>query len=135
MASCGADAAAVVASDRKGPDDPGQWCAMPQASITTVAGGCSARKRASNAGTKMPSTLPMERIAMWLMVGWSLAELFFSLLPILLFHYGVPPDVLWAISSGALALFILGFASAMLRRSDGPTPSSCFPVPDASPRS
>jgi len=59
---------------------------------------------------------PIEWIAMWLMVGWSLASLFFSLLPVLLFHYGVSPAVLWAISSGALGLFILGFVSVMLRR-------------------
>jgi len=59
---------------------------------------------------------PIERIAMWLMVGWSLAALFFSLLPVLLFHYGAPPAVLWAVSSGALGIFILGFGSAMLRR-------------------
>jgi hypothetical protein len=51
---------------------------------------------------------PIERIAMWLMVGWSLAALFFSLLPVLLFHYGAPPAVLWAISSGALGLFFAG---------------------------
>ena len=59
---------------------------------------------------------PIEWIAMWLMVGWSLAALFFSLLPVLLFHYGVSPAVLWATSSGALGLFILGFVSVMLRR-------------------
>ena len=59
---------------------------------------------------------PIERIAMWLMVGWSLAALFFSLLPVLLFHFGASPAALWGISSGALGLFILGFVSVMLRR-------------------
>jgi hypothetical protein len=59
---------------------------------------------------------PIERIAMWLMVGWSLAALFFALLPVLLFHCGLPPALLWGLSSGALGLFILVFSSIMLRR-------------------
>jgi hypothetical protein len=56
---------------------------------------------------------PIEFIAMWLMVGWSLGALFFSLLPVVLFHYGVPPATLWALSSGSLALFISLFVGVM----------------------
>ncbi len=59
---------------------------------------------------------PIELIAMWIMVGCSLGALFLSLLPVVLFHYGVSQSALWATSSGTLGLFILVFVGILWNR-------------------
>ena len=59
---------------------------------------------------------PIELVAMWIMVGCSLGAVFLSLLPVVLFHYGVSQSVLWATSSGALGLFILVFVGMLWTR-------------------
>ena len=59
---------------------------------------------------------PIELIAMWIMVGCSLGALFLSLLPVVLFHYGMSDSALWASSSGVLGLFILVFVGVLWNR-------------------
>ena len=59
---------------------------------------------------------PIELIAMWIMVGCSLGALFLSLLPVVLFHYGVSQSTLWATSSSALGLFIFVFVGMLWTR-------------------
>jgi len=59
---------------------------------------------------------PIELIAMWIMVGCSLGAMFLSLLPVVLFHYGLSHSALWATSSGALGLFILVFLGMLWTR-------------------
>lgn len=44
---------------------------------------------------------------LWLMIESSLATLFFSLLPFVLFHLDVHDETMWAAASGTVALFLV----------------------------
>lgn len=44
---------------------------------------------------------------LWLMIESSLATLFFSLLPFAIFHLSADPQFMWAIASGAMAVFLV----------------------------
>jgi hypothetical protein len=53
--------------------------------------------------------LPVELLALWLMVGFSLSALLFSFLPILLVQLGVSENAAWRASSAALGLLLLAW--------------------------
>ena len=54
-----------------------------------------------------------ESMGMLATIGWSFGALFFSLLPLLFFHLGLSPNLVWGLSSGLLALFIVGFVCVL----------------------
>jgi hypothetical protein len=57
----------------------------------------------------------------WVMLEFSLAAVFFSLLPLPLGFLGVPPAAVWSISGSALILFIVAhgvFTAKLIRRGE-----------------
>jgi hypothetical protein len=68
--------------------------------------------------------LPSEVVALYVMVGNSLAALLFSLLPLPLVYMGIPRAIVWSLCSVLLAVFILftGWAIPRLARQRGATP-------------
>jgi hypothetical protein len=59
--------------------------------------------------------LPQEIIGLWAMLGASVGSLFFSLLPLPLYHLGISDPSLWTVCSASLAVYVLTFYVLALR--------------------
>jgi hypothetical protein len=59
------------------------------------------------AGTKLSPDHPSVWLPFWCIIEFSLATLFAALLPIVLHELGAPPPLVWTLSSGTLAAFLL----------------------------
>jgi hypothetical protein len=86
---------------------PAQDALLTAAEISMIFAGFSSilmvlRRRAEG-------WLPVELLALWLMVGFSLSALLFSFLPILLVQLGVSENAAWRASSAALGLLLLAW--------------------------
>jgi hypothetical protein len=53
---------------------------------------------------------------LWLMIAWSLGALVFSVAPLLLAEFGVPPELVVSVASFSLAIFVLAVVGSALRR-------------------
>jgi len=52
----------------------------------------------------------------WVMIEYSLAALFFAMVPFALYHLGIREPVLWELASALIAVFLLGYAVMVSRR-------------------